>query len=169
MDNLILAQLEEYLSQKGFKVHFQRSTAEVPVNQLVVALGEEAYLYMMKLPGLDKPPTLQLMIILPVQVPVSRFGHTARIICLVNSRLPLKGFELDEQNNGNLYFRHLLPLAGASWDADRILEVLHSMVTLLGRFGSPVLGVASGEMRFGEGRAAFLKSIKEHKSELNTA
>ncbi len=78
--------------------------------QLVVPLtaqdGTTATVHVCFLPEHDLPPVLQYIVVLDHDVVPEAIDTTARFLHLVNSSLPLTGFELGE-TAGAVVFRHL--------------------------------------------------------------
>jgi hypothetical protein len=56
-------------------------------------------------PDIDNPPVLQYFVTLPYTVDPTRVDELARLLCMINTNLPLTGFELSEHNEV-MVFRH---------------------------------------------------------------
>jgi hypothetical protein len=128
--------------------------------QLVVPLtspsGTTATVHVCFLPEHDLPPVLQYIVVLDHDVAPTAVDTTARFLHLVNSSLPLTGFELGE-TAGAVVFRHLqavsiTPLVTevVAWPLSMIYHAVTRFDALIGEAAA---GAAYADLVAGFGRA----------------
>lgn len=129
---------------------------EIAPAQLVVPLeaadGTVATVHVCFLPAHDLPPVLQYLVPLEYDVAPDAVATTARFLHLVNTNLPLPGFELGE-NAAAVVFRYLQPIAVAplltelvAWPLSMIFHAVTRVDALIGRAcaGAPYPELVAG-------------------------
>jgi hypothetical protein len=125
---------------------------EIPA-QLVVALQDpEVSIQVCFLPGLDGPPVLQYLVALEHDLAVEAFETTARFLQMVNSTLPLTGFEMSESAQA-VVFRYVQAVSVQPLDPGVVAWPLSMIFNAVSRFeplvaaacaGAPMVDLVSG-------------------------
>lgn len=109
----LLGLLGEELASGDIDNRLVAAQGEAPA-QLVIPLAAEngtvAVVNLCFLPEHDLPPVLQYIVALEHDVAPDSVANTARLLHLVNSSLPLTGFELGESVSA-VVFRYLQPVS----------------------------------------------------------
>lgn len=124
--------------------------------QLVIPLvgesGEAAVVNLCFLPEHDVPPVLQYIVALEYDVAPDAVETTARFLHLVNSSLPLTGFELGESVSA-VVFRYIQPVSiqplvpeVVLWSLSMIFHAVTRFAPLVGQAcdGAPMTELVSG-------------------------
>jgi len=125
--------------------------------QLVVDLDEVgASIHVCFLPGIEGPPVLQYLVALDHEVEVEAFETTARFLHMLNSTLPLTGFEMSESAQA-VVFRHVQAVSVQPLDPGIVAWPLSMIFNAVTRFDA-LIGLACGgasmeELVSGYGRA----------------
>jgi hypothetical protein len=118
----LLGLLGEELASGDIDNRLVAAVGEAPA-QLVIPLtgeqGQVAAINLCFLPEHDLPPVLQYIVALEHDVAPEAIANTARLLHLINSSLPLTGFELGESVSA-VVFRYLQPV----WVQPLVTEVV---------------------------------------------
>lgn len=147
----LLGLLAEEFAAGGIPSSVLPGDGEVPA-QLMVPLEDEAgrtsTAHVCFLPGHEQPPVLQYLVVLPHAVVPEAVSDVARFLHMVNSTLPLTGFELGE-SVATVVFRynqavsvHPLDPGVVAWS----LSMIHHAVVRLG----PLVAAACGGTSYAE-------------------
>lgn len=118
---------------------------EVPA-QLVVPLeaeGVSTTVHVCFLPGLDNPPVLQYVVALDAELVPEAVETTARFLHLLNSTLPLTGFEMSETAQA-VVFRHVQAISVQPLDPGVVAWPLSMIYHAVTRFEPLVREAAAG-------------------------
>jgi hypothetical protein len=139
----LLGLLGEELASGDIGNRLVAAVGEAPA-QLVIPLvadsGEVAVVNLCFLPEHDLPPVLQYIVALEYDVAPDAVENTARFLHLVNSSLPLTGFELGESVSA-VVFRYLQPVSIQPLVTEVVLWPLSMIFHAVTRF-SPIIGRA---------------------------
>lgn len=126
--------------------------AEEPIPaQLVVPLEHDLSAHVCFLPFQEDPPVLQYFVALEHDVEPEALATTARFLHLLNTSLPLTGFELGE-NAGAVVFRYVQPVsvdpldpAVVAWPLSMIYQAVTRFDDVIGRActGTPFVELLS--------------------------
>lgn len=139
----LLGLLGEELASGDVDNRLVAAVGEAPA-QLVIPLvaenGEVAVVNLCFLPEHDLPPVLQYIVALEYDVAPDAVDNTARFLHLVNSGLPLTGFELGESVSAAV-FRYLQPVSIQPLVTEVVVWPLSMIFHAVTRFG-PLIGQA---------------------------
>ncbi len=155
----LLAELCAELAQGDVPSRVLAATAEAPA-QLMVSIGAiasdpDATVHVCFLPGHDDPAVLQYLVIGSHDVPSGAVATTARLLHLINSSLPLTGFELGETFSA-VVFRHVhaaavdpLDPAVVAWTLSMVYHAVSRFDALIGEAcaGAPYPDLVAGHAR----------------------
>jgi hypothetical protein len=139
----LLGLLGEELASGDIDNRLVAAQGEAPA-QLVIPLvaedGAVAVVNLCFLPEHDLPPVLQYIVALEYDVAPGAVENTARFLHLVNSSLPLTGFELGESVSA-VVFRYLQPVSIQPLVTEVVVWPLSMIFHAVTRFG-PLIGRA---------------------------
>jgi hypothetical protein len=138
----LLGLLSAEFAEGGIDSSVVESDEDVPA-QLVVDLPDGSVIVCF-VPELENPPVLQYIVALDVDVVAGAETALARFVAIVNSSLPLTGFEFSEAA-ASVVFRHIQAVSVHPLDPAVVawpLSMIHYAVT---RYGPLVAAVAGGQ------------------------
>ncbi|GAA4689925.1 hypothetical protein [Nocardioides conyzicola] len=139
----LLGLLGEELASGDIDNRLMAAVGDAPA-QLVIPLvadnGEVAAINLCFLPEHDLPAVLQYIVALEYDVVPDAVATTARFLHMVNSSLPLTGFELGESVSA-VVFRHLQAVSVQPLVTEVVLWPLSMIFHAVTRFG-PLIGRA---------------------------
>lgn len=153
--------LQSFLQREGLKAVLHEGTAEVPLSQLVVTISElqKVDAHLLVLPPILGVPILQMAIELPVQVYPEHLQDTCQLLCVINSRIPLKGFEISDVSSNRVLFRLMIPMLAEGLQGQHVLGTL-SLVTGLIRQCSPyIIALAIGKQDYSAACSGVLDAL----------
>lgn len=120
----------------------------VAPSQMVIPISPDRFgriprIHVYFLPDLDDPPVVQYMVVLDYEITQAHAADLARFIALVNSNLPLTGFEMNE-SLGMVVFRHTQAIAASPLDPGVIAWPLTIIRYAVETYGSLIEIVANG-------------------------
>jgi hypothetical protein len=151
----LLGLLGEEFASGGIDNRLVASSGEAPatlVIPLVADESSEATLLLCFLPEPDYPAVLQYLVAFEHDVRPTAVETTARLLHLINSSLPLTGFELGE-NAAAVVFRYLQPVtvepldpAVVAWPLSMIFNAVTLFDGLIARAcaGAPMTDLVAG-------------------------
>jgi len=154
------------LHSQGFMTRVIPASDEVPADQLLVVLDEEAEpaswrVEMVFLPELTEPYILQFFALLPIEVKEATLPNLARFILALNANLPLTGFELDE-GSGWIYYRHLMPCPdNRALDVELTVDTMWLIHYVIDSFAPLLQDVVEGHKTLAQGLEALQESVAE--------
>lgn len=121
--------------------------------QLIVDIAAGHKVHVCFLPGHDQPPVLQYLVAFDVDLEPAAAEAAARFVQLLNTTLPLTGFELSESAR-SVVFRYVQPVYVHPLDPAVIAWPLSMIYFAVSYFGDLVAAVCAG-MPFDEVVARF--------------
>ena len=116
--------------------------------QMVIPIGPDRFdripqIHVYFLPALEDPPVVQYMVPLDYEIDAAHVEDVARFIALVNSNLPLTGFEMNEKS-GMVVFRHTQAVSTAPLDPGVVAWPLTIIRFAVESYGPLIEVVANG-------------------------
>ena len=116
--------------------------------QMVIPISPDRFdripqIHVYFLPELDDPPVVQYMVVLDYEITPVHAADLARFIALINSNLPLTGFEMNE-SLGMVVFRHTQAVAASPLDPGVVAWPLTVIRYAVESYGSLIEIVANG-------------------------
>jgi hypothetical protein len=105
--------------------------------------GRTPHIHVYFLPVLDDPPVVQFMVPLEYDIVATHAADLARFLALVNSNLPLTGFEMNE-SMAMIVFRHTQAVSTAPLDPGVIAWPLTMIRYAVEAYGALIEVVANG-------------------------
>ncbi|MDT4899536.1 MAG: hypothetical protein QOJ78_466 [Pseudonocardiales bacterium] len=127
--------------------------------QLVVAI-EGAVVNVCFLPGLENPPVMQYLAVLDCEVVPGTQPAVARLVCTVNSSLPVTGFEFSEAAEA-VVFRHVQALSVHPLDPAVIAWPLSMIHYAVSHYAPIIASVASGSVELDAAVTTFALAQQE--------
>ena len=121
--------------------------------------GRTPNIHVYFLPVLEDPPVVQFMVPLEYEVVSTHAADLARFVALVNSNLPLTGFEMNE-STGMIVFRHTQALSTAPLDPGVIAWPLTMIRYAVETYGALIEVVAHGG-QYDAAAIAFAAAMQE--------
>jgi hypothetical protein len=117
----------------------------VPAQLVVPLAGDtvDATVHVCFLPGLDNPPVLQYLVAVASELDAAAVPTTARFLQMLNSTLPLPGFEMSETAEA-VVFRHVQAIAVQPLDPAVVAWPLSMIYHAVTRFEPLVRTAAAG-------------------------
>lgn len=155
----LLGLLGEELASGEIDNRLVAAVGEAPA-QLVIPLvadnGATAVINLCFLPEHDLPPVLQYIVALEYDVAPGAVATTARFLHLVNSSLPLTGFELGESVSA-VVFRYLQPVSIQPLVTEVVVwplsMIFNAVVLFDALIGQACAGASMDELVAGYGKA----------------
>lgn len=116
--------------------------------QMVIPISPDRFgripqIHVYFLPALEDPPVVQYMVPLDYEIAAAHVHDVARFIALVNSNLPLTGFEMSE-TSGMIVFRHTQAVSTAPLDPGVVAWPLTIIRYAVESYGPLIEVVANG-------------------------
>lgn len=129
----LLRLLSDEFAAGGIESWVAPAAGVVPA-QLMVDVAEDLTVHVCFLPEHDQPPVLQYLVALEVDVVEGASADAARVAQVVNTSLPLTGFEVSE-SAGAAVFRYVQPISVHPLDPAVVawpLSMIHYAVVYYG-------------------------------------
>lgn len=145
-----LQTLQPILEEAGLETVLHPGTQDIPLEQLVVTLSElqSVSAHLLVLPPILSVPILQVVIELPVQVYAEHFQDTCQLLCAINARIPVKGFEISDVSDSRVLFRLMIPMLSDTIDSQRIIDTLSLSVGLIRRCFPYIIALSVGRQDY---------------------
>lgn len=142
-DEFTLAGIDNTVIQPTESIDGAVAPAQMMVPISPDRFGRTPNIHVYFLPVLEDPPVVQFMVPLEYDIVAAHAPDLARFLALVNSNLPLTGFEMNE-SMGMVVFRHTQAVSTAPLDPGVIAWPLTMIRYAVETFGALIEVVANG-------------------------
>ena len=141
-------QLLKILNEE-FTAHLIEPAGDVGLEQIFIELpndnkGRVRQLELVILPDEDGICFLQYFIAIPIAIQSEKINDLSRLVLKINSKLPLVGFGLLE-DNPLLYFRCVVPCPNQPLSDDIYVHTAHTILYIIDNFGPIIESLVNGE------------------------
>lgn len=138
----LLSLLADEFRAGGIECGVAAALGGVPAQLIVDVAGGDS-VHICFLPEHDQPPVLQYLVALAVDLTEDAVGDTARFAALVNTTLPLTGFEVSEALR-SVVFRYLQPVSVHPLDPAVIAWPLSMIHFAISYYAGMIAAVGTG-------------------------
>ena len=155
-------QIQALFTESGLATVLHDGTEDMPLEQLVVTLSElqQVNIHLIILPPIVSVPILQMAVELPVRVRPGQREEICQLLCAINSRIPINGFEISDMLNDRVLLRIMIPLLSEHFDSHRVLDMCRLMVGLLQRCSPFIHALAAGDQDYQTARSGVLEVLQ---------
>lgn len=168
--------IQNFLEKQQFDCIFIEATPEIPIDRLVVTLGQDSkqrsFILAVQAAQIEIPKEfatenadqlpfrLQFSVALPFTIDDLALNQVASLILFINQYVDLPGFELNELN-GIASYRYIWLTKKASCDFTLVVSIIGSILLNLNLFSDMIELLADGKVTFNDLLEKVLKAVNE--------